>query len=85
RPQRASAQPPGVLDAAGARAAGAALTEALARGALDDAALAALAASLGPQAAPRLTALRNAIDDFDFSLAQDQLDTLLAHAATATA
>ncbi|WP_317205735.1 hypothetical protein, partial [Janthinobacterium sp.] len=54
------------------------LLEALRRGELDDAALAALAAGLGRRAAAELDALRLALADFDFPQAQRRLQTILA-------
>ena len=55
------------------------LREALARGALDDAALAGLSAALaGHAAAARVTQVQAALADFDFDLAQQQLDAVLA-------
>ena len=62
-----------------ARRAGGVLHAALARGALDDAALAGLAAALaGHAAAARVTQVQAALADFDFDLAQQQLDAVLA-------
>ncbi|SFU88654.1 PAS domain S-box protein [Pseudoduganella namucuonensis] len=66
------------FDADAARAAALALMDALRRGALDDAALARLAASLqGRAPAGALAQLRRALDDFDFSLAQTKLDAVM--------
>jgi hypothetical protein len=54
------------------------LSEALARGAFDDAALAGLAAALtGHPEAARVTQVQAALADFDFDLAQQQLDAVL--------
>jgi hypothetical protein len=54
------------------------LRDALARGALDDAALAGLAAALsGHPVAARVTQVQAALADFDFDLAQQQLDAAL--------
>ena len=65
-------------DLARARRAGRVLHEALNRGALDDAALAGLAAALaGHPLAARVTQVQAALADFDFDLAQQQLDTVL--------
>ncbi|HEV7815405.1 MAG TPA: MHYT domain-containing protein [Janthinobacterium sp.] len=67
-----------VFDAALALAAGAALLQSLQRGALDDAALGGLAASLGGHAAAaELAHIQVALADFDFPLALDKLQTLL--------
>ena len=67
------------IDLERARRAGALLREALDRGALDDAALAGLAAALaGHAAAARVTQVQAALADFDFDLAQQQLDAVLA-------
>ncbi|MFC4932403.1 MHYT domain-containing protein [Massilia sp. GCM10023247] len=61
-----------------ARRAGRVLHEALNRGALDDAALAGLAAALaGHPLAARVTQVQAALADFDFDLAQQQLDAVL--------
>jgi PAS domain S-box-containing protein len=61
-----------------ARRAGRVLSEALARGAFDDAALAGLAAALtGHPEAARVTQVQAALADFDFDLAQQQLDAVL--------
>jgi PAS domain S-box-containing protein len=58
--------------------AGAALLHALRRGALDDAALASLAAAVaGHPAAARVTQVQVALADFDFELAQQQLEAVL--------
>ena len=55
------------------------LRQALGRGALDDAALAGLAAALaGHPVAARVTQVQAALADFDFDLAQQQLDAALA-------
>jgi len=67
------------VDLERARRAGAVLREALSRGALDDAALAGLAAALaGHAAAARVPQVQAALADFDFDLAQQQLDAVLA-------
>jgi len=66
------------IDLARARRAGGLLHDALARGALDDAALAGLAAALaGHPVAARVTQVQAALADFDFDLAQQQLDAVL--------
>ncbi|WP_313178264.1 MHYT domain-containing protein [Massilia sp.] len=66
------------VDLARARRAGGLLHDALARGALDDAALAGLAAALaGHPVAARVTQVQAALADFDFDLAQQQLDAVL--------
>jgi len=80
RPAQASALPPpaSALDLPRALRAGEALRAALARGALDDAALASLAAALsGHPVAARVTQVQAALADFDFDLAQQQLDAAL--------
>jgi PAS domain S-box-containing protein len=72
-------------DPAAARQKASALLPSLQRGALDDARLAALAASLtGAPAAQteQLAGLQNALNDFDFPLAQDALQELLVGLAT---
>jgi HPt (histidine-containing phosphotransfer) domain-containing protein len=75
----APAAAPGAFDLPRALRAGKELREALARGALDDAALAGLAAALsGHPAAARVTQVQAALSDFDFDLAQEQLDAALA-------
>ena len=71
---------PAAFDAAAARARAEALLPPLRRGALDDAALAALVASLaGAPAAvlKHLAALHGALDDFDFPLAASTLEAIL--------
>jgi CheY-like chemotaxis protein len=69
----------GGADLERARRAGAVLLRALRRGALDDAALAGLAAALGPHpAAGRVTQVQAALADFDFDLAVTQLEAALA-------
>jgi hypothetical protein len=81
RPAQTSALPSsaGGFDLPRALRAGKLLREALARGALDDAALAGLAAALsGHPAAARVTQVQAALADFDFDLAQQQLDAALA-------
>ena len=80
RPAQASAlpSPASAFDLPRARSAGKVLREALARGALDDAALAGLAAALsGHPVAARVTQVQAALADFDFDLAQQQLDAAL--------
>ncbi len=80
RPSAAPAPDAGgaTLDLARARRAGGLLHDALARGALDDAAMAGLAAALaGHPVAVRVTQVQAALADFDFDLAQQQLDTVL--------
>jgi hypothetical protein len=73
------AAPPADADLAQARRAAATLHAALARGALDDAALASLAAALGGHpVAARVTQVQAALADFDFDLAQAQLEAALA-------
>ena len=72
-------------DPAAARQKASALLPSLQRGALDDARLAALTASLaGAPAAQteQLAGLQNALNDFDFPLAQGALQELLASLAT---
>ena len=84
RPPHASAQAAQAASAPAfdlprARRAGRVLAEALGRGAFDDAALAGLAAALdGHPAAVRVTQVQAALADFDFDLAQQQLDAVLA-------
>lgn len=63
------------LDTSAVLAAGAALIESLQHGALDDAALTALTAGLGNHA--DLAQVQRALDDFDFPLAVNELQTLL--------
>ncbi|MFZ1179932.1 MAG: MHYT domain-containing protein [Herbaspirillum sp.] len=63
------------LDTSAALTAGAALIESLQHGALDNAALTALTASLGKHA--DLAQVQRALDDFDFPLAVSKLQTLL--------
>ncbi|MET0981592.1 MAG: hypothetical protein ABWY02_05795, partial [Telluria sp.] len=54
------------------------LRDALERGALDDGALAELAAAIaGHPAAARVTQVQTALADFEFDLAQLQLDAVL--------
>jgi CheY-like chemotaxis protein len=75
----APSAPQGTADLARALRAGRMLRDALERGALDDAALAGLAAALsGHPAAARVTQVQAALADFDFDLAQQQLDAALA-------
>jgi len=69
----------GTADPARALRAGRLLREALVRGALDDAALAGLAAALaGHPLAARVTQVQAALADFDFDLAQQQLEAALS-------
>jgi len=75
-----AAATPAAFDAAAARARAEALLPPLRRGALDDAALATLVASLaGAPATPlkHLAALHGALDDFDFPLAASTLEAIL--------
>ena len=79
-----SAQPVPALDAATgvdlprAHRAGGVLLQALRRGALDDAALAGLAAALaGHPAAPRVARIQGAIGDFEFDAALEQLEEMM--------
>jgi PAS domain S-box-containing protein len=66
------------VDLARARHAGGALREALRRGALEDTALAGLAAALnGHPLAGRVAQVHSALSDFDFELALQQLDAVL--------
>ncbi|MBB3220503.1 MHYT domain-containing protein [Pseudoduganella umbonata] len=66
------------LDATAVRTAAEALQQSLARGALDDAALAALFQALHGHVPPAtLAPLQMAIDDFDFTLAETRLATML--------
>jgi PAS domain S-box-containing protein len=75
----APSAPQGTADLARALRAGRMLRDALERGALDDAALAGLAAALsGHPVAARVTQVQAALADFDFDLAQQQLDAALA-------
>ncbi len=77
RPDQPAAQ--ASVDLARARRAGGVLLEALRRGALDDGALASLSSALaGHACAPRVAQVRSAIGDFDFDLAVEQLDAVLA-------
>jgi len=77
RDQPAKALRPSV-DLERARRAGEALREALRRGALDDASLAAFAAALtGHALASRVAQVHAALGDFDFELALQQLDAAL--------
>ncbi|MGJ9417172.1 MHYT domain-containing protein [Massilia sp. CMS3.1] len=81
RPAAVPAQtaPAGAADLPRALRAGKVLRAALSRGALDDAALAGLAAALcGHPVASRVTQVQAALADFDFDLAQQQLDAALA-------
>ncbi|SFD73749.1 MHYT domain-containing protein [Massilia yuzhufengensis] len=69
----------GAFDLARARRAGGVLLEALRRGALDDAALAGLAAALaGHPVAPRVAQVQGSIGDFEFDLALQQLEAVMA-------
>jgi HPt (histidine-containing phosphotransfer) domain-containing protein len=82
-PQPAAAAKPQaarpVADLDRARRAGNVLRDALKRGGLDDAALAGLAAATsGHPLASRVAQVHAAISDFDFDLALQQLDTVLA-------
>ncbi|MUI14073.1 PAS domain S-box protein [Massilia dura] len=66
------------FDPVAVREAGAALHHSLTRGALDDTALVRLAAALHGHVPPAaLAPLQMAIDDFDFTLAETRLETLL--------
>jgi PAS domain S-box-containing protein len=68
----------GAADLSAALRAGQVLRAALGRGALDDGALADLAAALsGHPVAARVTQVQAALADFDFDLAQQQLDAAL--------
>ncbi|KQQ87323.1 MHYT domain-containing protein [Massilia sp. Leaf139] len=81
RPAQSQALPSPVsaFDLPRALRAGKVLREALGRGALDDAALAGLSAALaGHPAAARVTQVQAALSDFDFDLAQQQLDAAIA-------
>jgi hypothetical protein len=74
-----STVPDGALDPQRAQRAGNALLQALRRGALDDAALTSLATALaGHPAAARVAQVQDALADFDFKLAQQQLEAVLA-------
>jgi CheY-like chemotaxis protein len=74
----APAAPQSAVDLPRALCAGRMLRDALNRGALDDAALAGLAAALsGHPVAARVTQVQAALADFDFDLAQQQLDAAL--------
>ncbi|MFC0254649.1 MHYT domain-containing protein [Massilia consociata] len=80
-----SAQPAAPVEAAAAfdlpraRRAGGVLLQALRRGALDDAAMAGLAAALaGHPVAPRVAQVQGAIGDFEFDLALEQLEAVMA-------
>ena len=73
------ASPAGTIDLARARRAGGVLLQALRRGALNDGAMASLAAALaGHPSAARVAQVQSAIVDFDFDLAVEHLDTVLA-------
>ena len=66
------------IDLTRARRAGGVLLQALRRGALDDAALAGLAAALaGHPVAPRVAQIRGAIGDFEFDSALEQLEAVM--------
>ena len=66
------------VDLARARRAGGVLLEALRRGALNDGAMASLAAALAAHpAAIRVTQVQSAIADFDFDLALEHLETVI--------
>ena len=71
--------PPGSqVDLARARRAGGVLLEALRRGALNDGAMASLAAALAAHpAATRVTQVQSAIADFDFDLALEHLESVI--------
>ena len=77
-----AAQPAAAADAvdmARARRSGGVLLEALRRGALDDGALAGLSSALASHAcAARVAQVRSAIGDFDFDLAIERLEAVLA-------
>ncbi|WP_026354137.1 MHYT domain-containing protein [Massilia niastensis] len=79
-PQAAAPGAPAVtVDLARARRAGGVLLEALRRGALNDPALASLAAALaGHASAPRVAQVQVAIADFDFDLALGHLEAVMA-------
>ncbi|WP_229496282.1 MHYT domain-containing protein [Massilia polaris] len=69
----------GAFDRARALRSGSALLESLRRGALDDAALADMCAALAAHAAGgRLAAIHAALADFDFLLAQQRVEAVLA-------
>ncbi|QGZ39821.1 MHYT domain-containing protein [Pseudoduganella flava] len=75
----AGALPAAPFDAQALQVAGEALARSLARGALDEPALAALAQALHGHVPPAaLAPLRMAIDDFDFTLAESRLADILA-------
>jgi HPt (histidine-containing phosphotransfer) domain-containing protein len=77
KPKAQSARPVADLDRA--RRAGNVLRDALKRGGLDDAALAGLAAATsGHPLAARVAQVHEAISDFEFDLALQQLDTVLS-------
>ena len=74
----APAAPGNQVDLARARRAGGVLLEALRRGALNDGAMASLAAALAAHpAATRVTQVQSAISDFDFDLALDHLQAVM--------
>jgi len=74
----APAAPGNQVDLARARRAGGVLLEALRRGALNDGAMASLAAALAAHpAATRVTQVQSAISDFDFDLALEHLQTVM--------
>jgi HPt (histidine-containing phosphotransfer) domain-containing protein len=76
----------GGFDPERALRAGAALLQALRRGALDDGALASLATAVaGRPDAARVTQVQAALADFDFELAQQQLEAVLAALGDANA
>jgi CheY-like chemotaxis protein len=78
-PQPTLAPEAAPYDLARARRAGGVLLQALRRGALDDAALAGLAASLaGHSVAPRVAQIQRAIGDFEFDSALEQLEAVMA-------
>ncbi|MCC2973270.1 MHYT domain-containing protein [Massilia sp. IC2-476] len=78
-PQPTAAPQAAPYDLARARRAGGVLLQALRRGALDDAALAGLAAALaGHPVAPRVAQIQGAIGDFEFDSALEQLEAVMA-------
>jgi hypothetical protein len=85
RGARLEAPPAAVFDLAVARQKSAALLPFLQRGALNDAALAALRAALTgapPHLAQQLSAVQDALDDFDFPQAHAALQALQASLST---
>ncbi|MCA1247289.1 MHYT domain-containing protein [Massilia sp. MS-15] len=78
-PPAAAPAVPAAHDLARARRAGGVLLQTLRRGALDDAALAGLAAALaGHPAAARVAQVQRAIGDFEFDSALEQLEAVMA-------